>query len=84
MTYETFLEELRKTPRDWKMDRTGGLWGRKSGCAWSAVTWQKDDDVWRGSQRVTYAIWDANDNLPDHDPIIRRDLLAAMGLEELA
>ena len=88
MTYKEFLQELRKTPRDWKLFprtciRRGGygtqcpitsLLGKSSG-HWNEVAAACDIN-----QAMTVKILNAADNTEGHDPRIRRDLLKACGL----
>ena len=87
MGISRFLDLLYKTPRDWRVDEAGAISrpGRPWQCPWSEVLGNKfpgeppkrRDIV---NEEMTHAVWNASDNVPGHDPAIRRALLHACGL----
>jgi hypothetical protein len=85
MNYETFLAKLRETPRDWETDFDGVI--RRERCCpitslngRPAISWRSVATKLGLSEVLAEKIVEAADCDADHDPLIRRDLLAACGL----
>lgn len=92
MTYPEFLEKLKQTPRDWefydakRIRRADDLLWR---CPISSLTPEhpRSGDFTDAatalemSHDLTWQIVRAADGCEYHDPAIRKDLLAACGLE---
>lgn len=92
MTYEKFLAALRKTPRDWRLDRLKRIrCGVENHCPISAVTGNIEDyrdpvtagvGVLNLDRTDAEGIIDTADNSAVAVPRIRADLLAACGIKE--
>lgn len=86
MTVITFLNRLAATKREWQS--TKGLTGereitlrsRPSTCPYLAVS-HGDGEQLTGPGAVPWTdVWDAADDRPGHNPVLRRALLDACGL----
>lgn len=76
MTLDEFLERLRETPRDWRLD--GGVILRaENQCPFMAVPGAGRLKSW-----LCDAVWAAADSAPGHDPALRAQILDACGLKE--
>ena len=78
MTVSEFLDKLYETPRDWQVGTDGAI--RRFGSGRTTCSWEAVGSPTVVNSRVTHAIWRANDNVPRHNPAIRRALLHACGL----
>jgi hypothetical protein len=88
MTYETFLAKLRETPRDWEISFEGVIRRGQRCCPITSLTgrsathWKLTAIELGMSEVLAEKIVEAADCDAGHNPIVRRDLLAACGLSQ--
>lgn len=97
MTYRKFLRKLRQTPRQWQLidgqiralsanypflyTPLSAVYKLLTGFDDGLHQWHITREKLGLDRSLALHIVEAEDNLPDHDPKIRRDLLRATGLE---
>lgn len=78
--YPEFLENLKKTPRNWYVNADGGIRTRKPTQDLVSCPGMECDIFNRNNSYYSWNVAAAADNEEGHDPAIRQDLLDACGL----
>jgi hypothetical protein len=82
ISYEQFYKEVKDLNRKWFITRRGEIREieNPSTCPW--LSWHYKNVIERVARdvKMRYAVFDAADNHPNHNPQIRKELLKCTGL----